>query len=373
MVRSGHNRTVVTSGIPQNPKSVTEQNGQIELEGRAHFNTTDEFVPSADNPITITGTWEFVSGDDFLQILTRSDGVPNPGNCCGETLNGIEFFAFGGNEQVRISQRVAGGNAVISSTLTMPGNISAGDVFSFEITDNGEDLSFTLTRLSNPADTVTVTSTSTQTYATNLISIHNRESGRRSNLDNIIVSQGLLANDTDPDASDTLTVILFDATSVSGAAVNVDPDGQFTYDPTAVAAIQALDAGDVLTDTFTYTVTDSIGSPFTYDFGASLALGDWSVVKGVAHFRTGDGGGLTPGNSGGGFAHDGAHETLIVESPAFALDQGLASGSTALTVEFAGEATATKIARASSTTTRRKSPPPTGGIPSPPVKRVSPS
>ncbi len=77
----------------------------------------------------------------------------------------------------------------------------------------------------------------------------------------------LLGNDTDADEDDvlgtTVTVTAFDATSVLGAAVVVSPDGSYTYDPTSVAAIQALDAGDITSDTFTYTITDSQGATST--------------------------------------------------------------------------------------------------------------
>lgn len=68
----------------------------------------------------------------------------------------------------------------------------------------------------------------------------------------------LLDNDTDVNPGDTLTVSAFDATSAEGATVTVDPDGTFTYDPTAAAALQALNDGDSVVDTFSYTITDGI-------------------------------------------------------------------------------------------------------------------
>ena len=69
---------------------------------------------------------------------------------------------------------------------------------------------------------------------------------------------GVLENDSDVDG-DTLVVTTFDATSEEGAAVSVNSDGSYTYDPSGVAAFSSLSNGESLTDTFTYTVSDSNG------------------------------------------------------------------------------------------------------------------
>lgn len=73
---------------------------------------------------------------------------------------------------------------------------------------------------------------------------------------------GVLMNDTDPE-NDPLTVTAFDATSTQGASVNVNADGSFSYDPTGAAALQALDDGEMVDDTFTYTIDDGSGNPDT--------------------------------------------------------------------------------------------------------------
>lgn len=73
-----------------------------------------------------------------------------------------------------------------------------------------------------------------------------------------VAAPGVLANDSDPE-SDPLTVTAFDATSAQGAAVTVNADGSFSYDPTGAAALQALAQGDAVDDTFTYTIEDPDG------------------------------------------------------------------------------------------------------------------
>ena len=57
-----------------------------------------------------------------------------------------------------------------------------------------------------------------------------------------------------------LTVVSHDAVSALGASVTVNPDGSYSYDPTGSAALQAMQAGDVLADSFTYTIRDANGS-----------------------------------------------------------------------------------------------------------------
>lgn len=73
------------------------------------------------------------------------------------------------------------------------------------------------------------------------------------------VSSGLLANDTDPDHLDVLTVLNFDASSVRGATVTVNADGSYSYDSSAASELQALAVGEHLVDSFNYTIADLAG------------------------------------------------------------------------------------------------------------------
>ena len=80
---------------------------------------------------------------------------------------------------------------------------------------------------------------------------------------NVAKASGLLKNDTDPDHLDVLTVDFFSGTSAMGAAVVVNADGSYKYDPTGAAALQALKAGQTASDTFSYTVHDLAGATDT--------------------------------------------------------------------------------------------------------------
>lgn len=104
-----------------------------------------------------------------------------------------------------------------------------------------------------------------------------------------VADPGVLTNDTDPEG-DPLTVISFDATSAEGAAVSVNPGGGFSYDPTGAPDLQALGAGDMVGDTFTYTIEDPEGGSDTatvtvtvegLDLQAIMnipTLGKWGVI-----------------------------------------------------------------------------------------------
>jgi VCBS repeat-containing protein len=79
-------------------------------------------------------------------------------------------------------------------------------------------------------------------------------------------NSGVLANDSDADAHDTLSVIAvngnLDAVGVptslpSGALVTIQADGSYVYDPNG--AFEYLGAGQSADDAFTYTVMDSPG------------------------------------------------------------------------------------------------------------------
>jgi len=106
----------------------------------------------------------------------------------------------------------------------------------------------------------------------------------------VVGASGVLANDGDPDAGDTVTVTAFDGLSAKGAAVTANPDGSYTYDPSASPILQALAAGEVATDSFTYSISDAAGATDTAtvnvtvtgaDDGTPTPSGDTYEILGV--------------------------------------------------------------------------------------------
>jgi VCBS repeat-containing protein len=69
-----------------------------------------------------------------------------------------------------------------------------------------------------------------------------------------VAAPGVLSNDM----GDGITVVTTsDEISAKGARVTVNSDGSYSYDPKTAEAIQALGAGETLSDTFNYTIGNS--------------------------------------------------------------------------------------------------------------------
>ena len=110
-----------------------------------------------------------------------------------------------------------------------------------------------------------------------------------------VPANGVLSNDSDPDASDTLTVgaVEGDAGNVgntitlaSGALLTMNEDGSYSYDPNG--AFDYLGAGETATDTFTYTVTDGHGGAGTPAQPQINTLIDESFDAGAGAFSYSD-------------------------------------------------------------------------------------
>jgi VCBS repeat-containing protein len=82
-----------------------------------------------------------------------------------------------------------------------------------------------------------------------------------------VAAPGVLANDTDVDPGDTKTVdrlngsVTLTGTSVKGAAVTINANGSFSYNPGSI--FQGLSTGQNDTDSFTYRLSDGGGASST--------------------------------------------------------------------------------------------------------------
>lgn len=163
---------------------VLERNDQAELYGRGHLVTRDEYDPLTVGGmgLQITGTWTFGPGGDFMQILTRSDGVPS--GTYGETQRGVEFLVSEATDAIDITGR---GAAVGNKTIVNNLSVAAGDSFSFEIIDTGQELRFLVQEIGDPDSWGYGFATCSTDMATDYIVFHNREGNRYSYLDDVSI------------------------------------------------------------------------------------------------------------------------------------------------------------------------------------------
>ncbi|RDJ39194.1 MAG: HYR domain-containing protein [Crenarchaeota archaeon] len=162
--------------------------------------------------------------------LTFVSAVPTEGtyNEITGVWSGIDL-TFGEGQQLEITATVNS-----AGSITNTATITASDSFD---PDAGNDVSSELLSVNFPPTAVD------DSNATDEDTILN------------VAAPGVLTNDSDVEGP--LTVISFDGVSAEGAIINVNPDGSFSYDPTLAPAIQSLNNGDQVIDTFTYTVEDN--------------------------------------------------------------------------------------------------------------------
>jgi len=138
--------------------------------------------------------------------------------------------------------------------------------------------------------------------------------GFTTNEDSSFTTGNVLSNDSDPDASDTLTVQSFDATGTLGSVTDND-DGTFIYDPNG--AFEYLAVGESTTDTFTYTVSDGNGGTDTATVTITITGandGPTASNDSGAAFTTNENSGFTTGNVLGNDTDPDTSDTLSVQS-----------------------------------------------------------
>ncbi len=221
-------------------------NGGVDTSPPQSFDITVNAVNDAPDAIDDTNT---TSEDSALTVAAAGVLANDTDPDTGDSLIVIGFDAFSSN------------GATV--TVNADGSYSYDPNGLFEFLAVGESttdtFTYTISDGNGGTDTATVTITINGANDTpNAIDDTNSTSE-----DGVltVAAAGVLANDTDSDAGDTLTVISFDALSSNGATVTVNPDGSYSYDPNG--QIDALAVGESTIDTFTYTIGDGNGGTDT--------------------------------------------------------------------------------------------------------------
>lgn len=233
---------------------------------------------SSNNTIDVLGNDSSASG--ALQFATTfiTDTTAFPVNVFGVNGPLPESDIMFGTTNVNVT--VPGAPTLTNVTTPSHGTATIqGGAISYTPTGNfaGTDtFTYTVSYPGGVTDTATVSVTVTN-VADNPNAVDDQLGPTNANVTLNVPAPGVLGNDTDPDvdpdgnpqtpALDSLTVTAVNGDTAavgqsvllpSGASVTVSANGAVVYNPTAVAAFQALGAGQTATDTFAYTVSDRL-------------------------------------------------------------------------------------------------------------------
>jgi len=167
---------------------------------------------------------DFIHGDTLTYSAALTDGSPLPAWLTFDAATGT-FSGTPGNGDAGILN--------VAVTATDSGGLSATTNFVLTVTGNG------------------------QVNAAPLASSDTANAGEDTAQTTIAVA-ALLANDTDPDAGDSLSMVGFDTATVQGNTVTQDANGDLVLD--IGNNYQSLGAGQTATDSFTYTIGDAAGA-----------------------------------------------------------------------------------------------------------------
>lgn len=269
--------TVVLSPLPGGSPSVVQHDGAIFLTDRAHLHTAQQYNPRGG--VHVTGEWTMVGGgEDVLQILTRSSGVP--AGQFGETSFGIGFNQWSATSEAHNAFGIGGDNFTSTGSLTF----LPGITYLFDVTDDGFNLTFTLTNKGNPSESITGHATSTFVAPTNYVTFHNRESccdgTHVAKLDNVVIDQLPVRNSAPiANAGGPYTAIENSPITLS-AAGSSDPDGDaLTYEWDLDNNGSYETSSVTATTTFTSAGTKVVGLKVTDAAGASSTTTTTVIVS----------------------------------------------------------------------------------------------
>ncbi|MBK9160736.1 MAG: tandem-95 repeat protein [Nitrosomonadales bacterium] len=198
--------------------------GLSETELRAQLN--DAGFGTANQTLTKTNSMgvfndvDFTHGDSLTYSATLADGSPLPGWLSFDAVTAT-FSGTPGNGD--------GGVLNVAVTATDTGGLTATALFNLDV----------------------ISLNAAPIAASDMIAV-SEDDGIAT-----VAFADLLANDTDPDAGDTLSVSAFDAVTAQGNTVMQDANGNLVLD--IGDRYQSLGAGQTASDSFGYTVSDAAG------------------------------------------------------------------------------------------------------------------
>ncbi|MDD5385164.1 MAG: Ig-like domain-containing protein, partial [Gallionella sp.] len=236
--------------------------GQTVTETFAYQATDGIAATPATLTVTITGSNDApvaqndvatVNEDSLLSIQSGALLANDTDADIGDTkvLVGVDAFSALGSSVSLVNGQVVYDQGGQFNSL-MAGQ-SVIDSFSYTMTDSAG-------AASNATVNVTITGVNDGPTANTDVVSTNEDTAQTT-----LSTASLLANDTDPDSGDVLSIAGFDAVSSQGNAVRA---GNLVFD--IGNRYQYLAQGETLTDTFNYTVTDTAGATSTAQVGMTI-------------------------------------------------------------------------------------------------------
>jgi hypothetical protein len=165
-----------THTSPFGSRDVTEAGMRVNLRNRAYLITKEEYDPLLEGALRITGIVSMdrdtYSRGDQLNIVTRSSGTPSSSDL--NPSSGISFGVStisGGLTIGRLSP-----NELPVLLAVTPVSVQPDEIFFFEVTDDGENLSITITELGGDGTVANASAIDTTDYPTDHVVFHNRNS-----------------------------------------------------------------------------------------------------------------------------------------------------------------------------------------------------
>ena len=254
----------------------TQGSVSLNAAGQLVFDPGDDF-DSLDETQSATVTFDYTISDGNGGTDTATVTVTINGT---DDVTVINPDADVTDEDTAVTIDVLANDSDVDDTLSVASVTQPTDVNDGVVVNNGGDVTFTPGSNFNSL-AVGESATTTFTYTTNTgatetvtVTVNGTNDGPTAVDDtdstdqNSAVNIDLLANDSDPDASDELTVTQINGiaaggtiTLASGALLTVNGDGTVDYDPNG--QFGGLDDGETAVDSFTYVISDGNGGTST--------------------------------------------------------------------------------------------------------------
>ncbi|XOV86282.1 MAG: Ig-like domain-containing protein [Pseudomonadota bacterium] len=236
-----------TDDTPQNTSS--ESGDGVQPGSSGNNNTGQEELPPPNNPpVARTDTLDVQEG----ATLTGLGSVLLANDSDADISNSLRIIAVNSSAtQGTVVFTPATGAISYTADAASHNALGAGQVatdsFQYTITDGagGTATALVTVNISGLNDPPTAVPDSYATTEDQLLTVTS--------------GNGLLQNDSDPDASDVLTLVGAETTSADGAVVAIQADGSFVFTPSSSAVLNALAPGQTFDATFNYTISDGQG------------------------------------------------------------------------------------------------------------------